>query len=108
MIPPDTVDIGICSRCESNVRYVGMPDGKQITVQVTPAQQGRLTATYDANTGRYVAARFLLPGEICGGVRFDPHSDWCRRLQRTPTPPPADVMAQIRADIRAAQESNNR
>lgn len=105
---PDTLDLSTCKRCRRAIRFVYLENGKRVPVDPDPHPEtpapnpGRLVAFLE--DGAYVRAWFRAKADWYpfGGVTFTPHSDTCR-IEPVRKAPPADIMAQIRADIAAAR-----
>lgn len=100
---PVIPDIGACRVCDQPIRFVRLANGRRIPVEIDPDPSGRLATSSEDATG-HVGGAFLLPGETgASRTRWRPHSDVCRQRKGRHAPPP-ELMAQIRADIRAARE----
>lgn len=104
--PPDTRDLATCKRCKATIRFVYLANGRRVTAEVEPTDDGRLIAEYEAASGFYVLGYFAARGEwvAFGLTRFAPHSDTCGRLHERHQPP-ADAIAEIRAALAAAKAS---
>lgn len=97
-------DIGTCRICHEPIRFVHLANGRRIPVEVDPVPDGRLATDPTPVGGAYVGGEFLMPRQPAyGSERWRPHSDVCRQRKGRHAPPP-ELMAQIRADIRAARE----
>lgn len=100
---PAPSDVGTCKVCHQPIRFVHLVNGRRIPVELEPDPSGRLATTHE-DAGAHVGGAFLLPGETgASRTRWRPHSDVCRQRKGRHAPPP-ELMAQIRADIRAARE----
>ncbi len=104
---PDTLDLSTCKRCRRSIRFVYLENGKRVPVDPDPIDgpdpiSGRLVAFLEE--GAYVRAWFKPAADWYpfGAVTFTPHSDTCR-IEPVRKAPPAELMAQIRADIAAAR-----
>ena len=90
-MPAPDPDIGTCRVCHEPIRFVYLTNGRRLPVELDPDPAGRLATDVQRQGAAY------------GRERWRPHSDVCRQRKGRHAPP-ADVLAQIRADIRAARE----
>lgn len=104
-MPAPDPDVGTCRVCHDPIRFVYLGNGRRMPVELDPDPTGRLATDVQRQGAAYVNGEFLMPQDAAyGRERWRPHSDVCRQRKGRHAPP-ADVLAQIRADIRAAREA---
>lgn len=107
MRAPDS-DVGTCKVCHRSIRFVHLVNGRRVPVELDPEPElGRLRTIPEGGLqvlGEFVdpAAPRETPAGPCPNY-WRPHSDVCQQRKGRHAPPP-ELLAQIRADIRAARQ----
>lgn len=105
MPAPDS-DVGTCKVCRRPIRFVHLVNGRRVPVELDQDPAGRLATSTDVDGVTQVLGEFLErvnAYDVAGRQVWRPHSDVCRQRKGRHAPP-ADLLAQIKADIRAARE----